>query len=304
MEKIKDPGFGYKTANSAKRMVNADGSFNLIHINKKFSVSEIYSRLINMTWIKFITLIFLWYFLLNILFAGIYFFIGIEHLTIEKSTPFQDFLNSYFFSAQTLTTLGYGLVSPQGNITAFISSLEALIGLIGFAFMTGLLYGRFSKPKAAIRFSDVMVLRPFKEKRAVMFRLMNKRTNVMIEPKIKVTLAINELDDKGVFSRKFFNLNLEREKIMYLPSTWTIVHEIEEGSPLYKYTDEQLLKLNAELLVLIEYYEDAFTQNVYQMHSYSFNDLRNNYRFTPAYYFDKNGQAILDHGNLSKIESM
>jgi inward rectifier potassium channel len=304
MEKIKDPGFGYKTANSAKRMVNADGSFNLIHINKKFSVSEIYSRLINMTWIKFITLIFLWYFLLNILFAGIYFFIGIEHLTIEKSTPFQDFLNSYFFSAQTLTTLGYGLVSPQGNITAFISSLEALIGLIGFAFMTGLLYGRFSKPKAAIRFSDVMVLRPFKEKRAVMFRLMNKRTNVMIEPKIKVTLAINELDDKGVFSRKFFNLNLEREKIMYLPSTWTIVHEIEEGSPLYKYTDEQLLKLNAELLVLIEYYEDAFTQNVYQMHSYSFNDLRNNYKFTPAYYFDKNGQAILDHGNLSKIESM
>jgi inward rectifier potassium channel len=304
MEKIKDPGFGYKTANSAKRMVNADGSFNLIHINKKFSVSEIYSRLINMTWIKFITLIFLWYFLLNILFAGIYFFIGIEHLTIEKSTPFQDFLNSYFFSAQTLTTLGYGLVSPQGNITAFISSLEALIGLIGFAFMTGLLYGRFSKPKAAIRFSDVMVLRPFKEKRAVMFRLMNKRTNVMIEPKIKVTLAINELDDKGVFSRKFFNLNLEREKIMYLPSTWTIVHEIEEGSPLYKYTDEQLLKLNAELLVLIEYYEDAFTQNVYQMHSYSFNDLRNNYRFTPAYYFDENGQAILDHGNLSKIESM
>ena len=304
MEKIKDPGFGYKTANSAKRMVNADGSFNLIHINKKFSVSEIYSRLINMTWIKFITLIFLWYFLLNILFAGIYFFIGIEHLTIEKSTPFQDFLNSYFFSAQTLTTLGYGLVSPQGNITAFISSLEALIGLIGFAFMTGLLYGRFSKPKAAIRFSDVMVLRPFKEKRAVMFRLMNKRTNVMIEPKIKVTLAINELDDKGVFSRKFFNLNLEREKIMYLPSTWTIVHEIEEGSPLYKYTDEQLLKLNAELLVLIEYYEDAFTQNVYQMHSYSFNDLRNNYKFTPAYYFDENGQAILDHGNLSKIESM
>ena len=304
MEKIKDPGFGYKTANSAKRMVNADGSFNLIHINKKFSVSEIYSRLINMTWIKFITLIFLWYFLLNILFAGIYFFIGIEHLTIEKSTPFQDFLNSYFFSAQTLTTLGYGSVSPQGNITAFISSLEALIGLIGFAFMTGLLYGRFSKPKAAIRFSDVMVLRPFKEKRAVMFRLMNKRTNVMIEPKIKVTLAINELDDKGGFSRKFFNLNLEREKIMYLPSTWTIVHEIEEDSPLYIYTDEQLLKLNAELLVLIEYYEDAFTQNVYQVHSYSFNDLRNNYKFTPAYYFDENGQAILDHGNLSKIESM
>lgn len=304
MSKIKDPGFGYKTAASAKRMVNTDGSFNLIHLNKKFSVSEIYSRLINMSWTKFISLIFLWYVILNLFFASIYYGIGIENLTIVKLTPFQDFLNAYFFSAQTLTTLGYGLISPQGNSAALISSLEALLGLIGFAFMTGLLYGRFSKPKAAIRFSEVMVLRPFKEKRAIMFRLMNKRTNVMIEPEITVTLAINELDKKGSLSRKFFKLDLERDKIMYLPTTWTIVHEIDDDSPLKEFTDEQILTLNAELLILIEYHEDAFAQNVYQMHSYSFDDLKENSKFVPAYYFDENGQAILDHGKLSVTEEI
>ena len=304
MAKIQDPGFGYKTASSAKRIVNADGSFNLKHLNKKFSVSEIYSRLINMSWTKFMTLIFVWYGILNLFFASIYYGIGIEHLTIAKTTPFQDFLNTYFFSAQTLTTLGYGLISPQGNATAFVSSIEALVGLIGFAFMTGLLYGRFSKPKAAIRFSEVMVLRPFKEKRAIMFRLMNKRTNVMIEPEITVTLAINALDENGDLTRTFFKLSLERDKIMYLPTTWTIVHLIDEDSPLFGYTDAQISALNAELLILIEYYEDAFAQNVYQMHSYSFKDLKGGSKFVAAYYFDENGQAVLDHGKLSITESI
>ncbi|MFD0962775.1 ion channel [Pseudofulvibacter geojedonensis] len=302
MAKIKDPGFGYKTAASAKRMVNSDGSFNLRHINKKFSVSEIYSRLINMSWMRFIMLIFIWYGVLNLLFASMYYVIGVEHLTITKSTPYQDFLHAYFFSAQTLTTLGYGLISPQGNTTALVSSIEALIGLMGFALMTGLLYGRFSKPKAAIRFSDVLVLRPFKEKRAIMFRLMNKRVNVMIEPEITVTLAVNDIDDKGNLARKFFKLSLERDKIMYLPTTWTVVHEIDEKSPLKDYTDEQILALNAELLILIEYYEDDFAQNVYQMHSYSFDDLKGNSKFVPAYYFEESGQAILDHSKLSEIE--
>jgi len=304
MSKIKDPGFGYKTAASAKRMVNSDGSFNLKHLNRKFSVSEIYSGLINMSWGKFIFLIFVWYGILNLLFASIYYGIGVEYLTITKVSPFQDFLNSYFFSAQTLTTLGYGLISPQGNAAAFVSSLEALIGLIGFAFMTGLLYGRFSKPKAAIRFSDVLVLRPFKENRAIMFRLMNKRANVMIEPEITVTLAINELDKKGDLARKFFKLDLERDKIMYLPTTWTVVHEIDDESPLKNYTDKQILALSAELLILIEYYEDAFAQNVYQMHSYSFNVLKGNSKFVPAYYFDKDDQAILDHEKLSVTEAV
>ncbi len=304
MGKIKDPGFGYTSSIKSARMINSDGSFNIKHVNSKFSFSEIYSHLINMSWLKFLVLIFLGYTLTNIIFASLYVFFGLEQLSIVSQSFGQDFLHAFFFSAQTLTTLGYGLISPIGNIAGFISAFEALIGLLSFAFFTGLLYGRFSKPKAAIRFSDVMVLRPFKDGNALMFRLMNKRKNIMIEPEISVTMAVNELDDFGNVKRNFFKLNLEREHIMYLPTTWTIVHEINKKSPLNTYSFEAIEKLNAELFILIKYYEDAYAQQVYQIHSYSFDSIKSNNKFVDAYYFDQKGNAVLDHKKLSCTESI
>jgi len=303
MAKIKDPGFGYKSAKAARRMVNNDGTFNLTHHNKRFSFSELYSRLLAMPLKRFVLLALSVYIILNLFFATIYYLIGIEELSIEKTNPFQDFLHAYFFSAQTLTTLGYGFISPHGNWAALVSSFEALIGLMCFALLTGMLYGRFSKPRAAIRFSDSVLLRPFKEKRAIMFRLMNKRANIMIEPEVSVTLALTE-GEEGEMKRKFFKLSLERDKIMYLPTTWTLVHEIDEKSPLANYSDEEILNLHAELLILVEYYEESFAQNVYQIHSYSFDQLIYNKKFKPAFYFDDLGEAILDHNKLNEVEDI
>jgi len=304
MAKINDPGFGYKSNNKATRLVNNDGSFNMKHVNRNFSVAELYSYLIHVSWGKFFAFVFIGYTLVNLLFATVYYYIGIEQLTLVKTNSSQDFINAFFFSSQTLTTLGYGAISPVGNATGFVSSFEALIGLLSFSFFTGLLYGRFSKPKAAIRFSETMVLRPFKGKRALMFRLMNKRKNIMIEPGINVTMAVNSTDANGEFKRQFFELVLERKQITYMPTTWTIVHEIDEDSPLYQYTDAEIGVLQAELFLLIEYYEDAFSQNVYQMHSYDFNAVEIGKRFVPAYYFDGLGNGILDHNKLSETEDM
>ena len=126
----------------------------------------------------------------------------------------------------------------------------------------------------------------------------------MIEPEINVTIAINTTTKKGEFKREFFELPLERKKIMYLPTTWTIVHEIDDGSPLCKYTNTELKQLNAEMFVLLEYYEDSFSQKVYQLHSYDFNQLELEKKFTPAYYFDADGTAVLDHEKLSKTEAI
>jgi len=304
MAKINDPGFGYKSDKKATRLVNNDGSFNMKHINRNFSISELYTYLIHVSWGKFFFFVFLGYTLVNLLFATLYYSIGIEQLTLVKTNSSQDFINAFFFSSQTLTTLGYGAISPVGNAAGFISSFEALIGLLSFSFFTGLLYGRFSKPKAAIRFSETMILRPFNGKRALMFRLMNKRKNIMIEPGINVTMAVNSTDEKGGFKRQFFELTLERKQIMYMPTTWTIVHEIDEDSPLYQYSDAEIGELQAELFLLIEYYEDAFSQNVYQLHSYDFNAVEIGKKFVPAYYFDSVGNGVLDHNKLSETESM
>lgn len=302
MAKIKDPGFGYASNKKAARLVNNDGSFNIKHINKRFAVSEVYSHLIQISWTKFFLYVVAGYILVNLLFATIYYSIGVDQLSVGVKDDLQDFMNAFFFSTQTLTTLGYGTISPIGNLSGLVSSFEALIGLLSFSLMTGLLYGRFSRPKAAIRFSETLVLRSFKEHRAIMFRLMNKRKNIMIEPEINITLAINELNEDGEFKRLFFKLELERHRIMYLPTTWTIVHEIDEKSPLFKYSDEEIEKLNAELFILIQYYEDAFTQNVYQIHSYDFSNMKIGEKFIPAYYFDTEGRTVLDHTKLSETE--
>lgn len=300
-KKIKDPGFGYKATQDAKNIINKDGSSNVIHVNKKRSLDDLYSFFIEISWIKFFILILLAYTLINVVFGLVYTFIGIEEITKRTGSFFSDFLNGFFFSAQTLTTVGYGGIAPHGITSNIIAAFEAMIGLLSFSFITGLLYGRFSKPRAAIKFSNHIILRDFKGKRAIMFRLMNSRKTVMIEPKISVTLSIVE---KDTAKKKFYKLDLERDSIMYLPTVWTVVHEIDEKSPLYNLTNQEITALNAELFLLLQYHEESFAQNVYQIYSYDFKDLEVDVKFTSSYNFNEDGFTILDHQKLSEVEKM
>lgn len=302
--KTKDPGFGYSSKQNAQDIINDDGSSNVVHINRKRNINDLYTYFVDISWWHFFFLIIVTYTIINIFFAFIYVGIGIEQITKPKGTFLEDFLNGFFFSAQTLTTVGYGGIAPKGITANFVAAFEAMIGLLSFSFITGLLYGRFSKPKAKIKFSDNLILRKFKNERAIMFRLMNQRKTVMIEPEIKVTLSISEKDTKGQYKRTFYSLKLEREKIMYLPTIWTIVHQIDSNSPLYNYSDKEIQNLDAFLYILINYHEESFSQKVYQIYSYDFDKLAVNVKYVAAAAFDEEGYTILDHDNLSKVEKM
>ncbi len=179
-----------------------------------------------------------------------------------------------------------------------------MIGLLSFSFITGMLYGRFSKPKANIKFSNNLILRDFKEHKAVMFRLMNSRKTVMIEPEISVTLSVTEENKNKEYKRNFYQLKLERNKIMYLPTIWTIVHEVDESSPLFKYSKEEIKNLDAHLYILVNYHEESFSQKVYQIYSYDFEDLITDVRYTSASNFDVEGYTVLDHDKLSEVQKM
>lgn len=244
------------------------------------------------------------YTLLNVFFAFIYYLIGIEQITPSTGVFWEDLLNGFFFSAQTLTTVGYGGIAPQGMIANIIAAFEAMIGLLGFSFITGLLYGRFSKPRAAIKFSDKIIIRDFKEGKALMFRLMNSRKTVMIEPEITVMLSITDKEDSGEFKRNFYQLKLERNKIMYLPTIWTIVHPIDEESPLLKYLQSDLKELDAEVYILLNYHEESFAQKVYNIHSYKFDQLVMDVHFEPSFAFDAEGNTVLDHDKLNQVTPM
>lgn len=299
---IKDPGFGLASNKDAKRMVNSDGTFNIKRVNSSRKFLETYHYLINISWIKFFGFAALGFLLINIFFASVYLLNGIEEITPSTGNLLRDFLNAFFFSAQTLTTLGYGAMSPNGVFSGIISSFQAFVGLSMFSFLTGLIYGRFSKPKASIRFSENIVLRDFNHTKAIMFRLVNNRSTVMINPKVSVTLSLTKLNNVGDHTRSFYTLGLERDTVTYLPTTWTVVHEITEESPLNDLSTEELLKYNGELLIMVSYFDESFNQEVHQMHSYELKELKSDYKFKLAYFYDKEGQVILDYDLFDKIE--
>lgn len=299
---IKDPGFGTYSNKSAKRMVNSDGSFNIKRVNKPKRLLETYHYLINVSWLKLFLLAALAFLIVNLVFATLYLIIGIEQITKPSGEIVQDFMNAFFFSSQTLTTLGYGAMSPSGVVSGVVSSFEAFFGLSMFSFLTGLIYGRFSKPKSSIRFSKHIVLRDFDLTKAIMFRLVNNRSTVMINPKVAVTLSITKLNNVGDYVRSFYALELERDTITYLPTTWTVVHEINEDSPLHGLSNKDFIENNGELLVMISYFDESFDQEVYQMHSYMLKELKIDYKFSQAYYYDTEGEMVLDYNLFDEIE--
>jgi inward rectifier potassium channel len=302
-KKVKDPGFGYSSVKNAKKLINNDGTSNVVHVNRQSGMHDLYSHLIEIPWWKFFLYVLMGYTTINIIFAVIYNLIGIEQITPSTGNTFRDLLNGFFFSAQTVTTVGYGGISPQGLTANIIASFQAMIGLLGFSFITGLLYGRFSRPRAAIKFSKHLIVRDFKEHRAIMFRLMNSRKNMMIEPQITVTLSISELDETTQkYQRKFYRLKLERDQIMYLPTMWTVVHELDEVSPLHKYSNEELKELDAEMYILLQYHDEAFSQKLFKIYSYKFSQLEVDMTFVPSFMFDDEGNTLLDHDKLDQLK--
>jgi inward rectifier potassium channel len=301
-KKIKDPGVGNSSVRYAKRMINDNGFFNVIQKNKARRFSEAYNYLVHISWWQFFGLSLCSYILANIIFATIYVAIGIEEIINSTGNLFNDFLNAFFFSSQTFTTLGYGAMAPNGVLSGITSSLEAFLGLMFFAFVTGLLYGRFSKPKAAIRFSKHLILSDFGNSKAIMFRIMNNRKSAMINPKVSVTLVLSNENEVGEYVNNFYALKLERSTIKYLPTTWTIVHDIDQDSALFEISDDDMIKQHGELLVMISYYDESFNQDVHQMYSYILSDLKVNYKFVKAYYYNKYGEMVLDHKLFDCIE--
>ncbi|WP_299550238.1 ion channel [Seonamhaeicola sp.] len=304
MKKIKDPGLGNASAPSAERMMNTNGSFNILHLNKARRFSEAYNFLVSISWGYFFFLTFLMGFVINAIFALIYLLIGIEEIVPSTGNAIKDFFNAFFFSTQTFTTLGYGAMAPHGLASGIVSSFEAFLGLVLFAFVTGLLYGRFSKPKAAIRFSKHIVLRDFNHTKAIMFRIVNNRKSTMIHPKVTVTLSLTRQNNVGDYVNDFYNLKLERNAINYLPTTWTIVHEIDKESPLFQFSKEDIKEQQGEFLIMISYYDESFNQEVHQMHSYTLDEVSLDYKFDKAYYYNEKGKMVLDHKLFDRIEKL
>jgi inward rectifier potassium channel len=209
-------------------------------------------------------------------------------------------MNVFFFSAQTLSTVGYGTLAPRGMAASSLAAVEAMLGLMGFALATGLLFGRVSRPSARIGFSDNALVAPYQDGTSLQFRIVNQRLNSLIELQARVMLMIVESVD-GELRRNFKILNLERENVIFFPLTWTIVHPIDQDSPLYGKTAADLEKLQAELMILVKGFDDTFSQTVHARYSYRYNEFKWGARFAQAFEVDSEGDIVLDVNKVGDL---
>jgi inward rectifier potassium channel len=180
-----------------------------------------------------------------------------------------------------------------------VAAVEAALGLMGFALATGLLFARFSRPNARLVFSDRMVVAPYRDGHSLQFRIANRRTNVLTDVLADMMLMTVEQDAAGQLRRNFVELKLERKKIFFLALTWTVVHPIDESSPLAGKSAADLERLQAEVLILIRGYDDSFTQVVNTRYSYRWEEIEWSARFAPAFDVSPVGHMVLDLGRIS-----
>jgi len=295
-----DPGLTTQYTGQLRRAINKDGSYNVNRHGTRWSDIHPYLHLISMPWPSFLALVFASYLAVNTIFAGLYFSLGPGHLLGgDAPDKFDRFLNAFFFSAHTLTTVGYGNISPSAISSNILAVIEALIGLLGFALATGILFGRFSRPSARIGYSERALIAPYEERTSLQFRIVNRRPNALMEMKATVILmTVN--GESANLKREFQPLPLELESVNMLPLTWTIVHPIDESSPFFGKTAEDLTRLQAEVIVLIKGFDETFGQSVHSRYSYRFDEIEWNAKFTPSFDFDEDGDMVL---NIDKVGS-
>ncbi|MBX9785159.1 MAG: transporter [Chitinophagaceae bacterium] len=299
----KETGLSVDSRQSGGRFFEKDGKPNIhfkgIPFYKKVSVYQLMLKI--PAW-KFLMIVGLAYLIVNLLFASLFFFIGVEQLVgMEQTTVSGKFWEAFFFSAQTLTTVGYGHLYPSSLTANAIASIEALTGLLMFALATGLMYGRFSQPKPFLMYSDIALLSPFKEGHALMFRFAPYKNHFLTNVEVKVTAVLKIADEKGNKKNNFYSLTLELSKANTLISNWTIVHPIDEKSPFYQFTKKDFDEAEVELLVFVTGYDEEYANNVVSRGSYLHNEFVYGAKFDMMYAPSSDMQSTLLH--LDKINN-
>ncbi len=300
-----DLGFGPQPVLKSQFLLNKDGSPNIKRVGLPFfNTANNYHTLITMSWAKFVLMVVGIYVVLNLIFAFIYMSFGPGGLegSSGSTSSLSHFWDAFFFSAQTISTVGYGHISPKGMATNSVAALESMMGLLAFALATGLLYGRFSRPSAQIVYSKNILVAPYQEtSRGLMFRLANLRRNVLVDLEIEIIFSYNEMVN-GKPQRRFFPLELERKAVSILTMNWTVVHPIDSDSPLSEMTHKELLDSEAAFAILLRAFDDTFSQTVHSRTAYQAKEIVWGGKFKPVFDRAPDGRIVLDLSRINEHE--
>jgi len=296
-----DPGLTEQYTGSLRRVIERDGSLNVHRAGGHWRDYHAYLHLINMSWPRFFAVLLSGYLVTNTIFAVAYYAIGPNELMGEDlHSQVSRFLSGFFFSAHTLTTVGYGSIYPKGIEANVVAVIESMLGVLGFAVATGLLFGRISRPSAKIGFSDTMLVAPYQDATSLQFRIANRRPNDLMEVEARLMLMTVETRD-GQPLRRYQQLKLERSQVLFLALTWTIVHPIDADSPIFGKTAEDLAREQAEFVILLKAYDDTFSQTVFSRYSYRHDEVLWGKRFAPAFRVNASGDMVVDLDRLGAV---
>ena len=293
-----ETGLGTNSNSNGGRFFNKDGTPNVemrgIPLIERLNL---YHTLLSIPKWKFIVVIIVSFIVMNLFFASVYLFIGIEHLNGMVATTNADkFGEAFFFSAQTFTTVGYGRINPVGFSASFVAALEALVGLLSFALITGLLYGRFARPKAYINYSKNALFVPFRGGVALMVRMVPYTKNFLVNVEAKLTMSLQVVED-GIRKNKFFQLTLDISKATTLISNWTLVHTINEESPFYNFTKEDIESGLIEMFVFVQGFDESFSNTVVSRTSYTYQEFVYGAKFLPMYHPNEDNTGTIVYLN-------
>jgi len=293
-------GFGQKNYNRRTRLITQGGEFNVVKEGmSRFQGLDVYHELISMKWHKFIALITVLFFAANLIFAFIYFASGAEGIAgPSPDNKIEDFLRSFYFSTQTMTTVGFGQLSPDSNFVSAVAAFESFLGLLGFALATGLMFARFSRPRRNLEFSQNAIIAPYRNNlNGLMFRFISSSRNQLIEAEVDVAISYwSEEEDKRIFKA----VNLERNKINFFSTSWTVVHPIDEKSPIHGLDEAECNKRNVEVIISFKAFDDTYVRPVYDRMSYVSEEIKWGVKFAPMYEASDDEKI---HINMEKLSS-
>ena len=259
---------------------------------------DAYHFLLTTSWLRLVTILMVAYLAGNALFAVAYW---LQPGSLENARP-GSFADAFFFSVDTMATIGYGNVAPRTLLANMIVTVESFVGLLYLALMTGLIFAKFSRPTARVLFSRVAILGRRDGVPSLMFRMANARESYIVEAEVHVVLARDEETAEGEAVRRFHDLGLVRRRNAIFAYSWTVVHPIDAASPLHGATADSLRAARAEVVVSMIGFDETFAQSVHARHGYAADELRWNVRFVDVVHERPDGRPSIDFAHFHDVE--
>jgi len=265
---------------------------------KRNALQDPYYLILNLSWPSFFSVLVTGFILLNLAFGTIYWLLpGSVANTKEGS-----FLNFFFFSVETLATVGYGVMSPANLAGHIVATIEIMTGMAGLAVTTGLVFARFSKPTARILFSKNVLIRDFEGSRVLMFRIANERHNRIVEANATVSLVREEVNEQNESFIRIHDLKLVRERTPVFAMTWTLMHRIDEKSPLYGNSAKTLSANRSRITVSVGGHDETIAATVYANFNYFAEDIIFDARFVDILTYLPNGGRAINMTRFHEID--